>query len=327
MMNSNQEIMVTVQCLTYNHAAYISQCLDGFLMQKTTFKFEVLVHDDASTDGTTEILKEYVSKYPDIIKPIIETENQYGKMGFSGIFTLMNQRSKGKYIAFCEGDDYWIDPLKLQKQVDFLEHSPNYGLVYTNVDFLYQKNNHYKRNMLTNGALKQSFDFESHLLNKGYIAPCTWLFRKEFVLNDNTNSYVDATFPLALDIFAVSKIYFLNNSTAVYRVLPESASHSKSLLKQYIYGIGIFQIQKDYIAKYKVNDKVVERIYTNTYKKLLAKSIILKKDDFVLEAINYLRCKNEITEFKTKLLIFLYGLCPVFTRCILKVKSGYSSLK
>lgn len=125
-MSSNQEVMVTVLCLTYNHMAYIKQCLDGFLMQDTSFKFEVIVHDDASTDGTTEILKEYVLKYPDIIRPIIETENQYTKVGFSGMFLQMSRKSNGKYIALCEGDDYWTDPYKLQKQVDFLESHPDY---------------------------------------------------------------------------------------------------------------------------------------------------------------------------------------------------------
>lgn len=327
MLDSNQEIMVTVQCLTYNHAAYIRQCLDGFLMQKTSFKFEVIVHDDASTDGTTEILKEYALKFPDIIKPIIETENQYIKIGFSGILALMHQRSRGKYIAFCEGDDYWTDSLKLQKQVDFLEQNSNYGLVYTNVDFYYQKENRYERKKITDGTLKQSFDFESHLLNKGYIAPCTWLLRKELITNDNKNSYVDTTFPLALDIYAVSKIYFLDDSTAVYRVLPESASHSKSLLKQYSFAIGIFQIQKDYIAKYKITDKVKEIVYLNTYKKLLSKAIVLENNNFVTEAINYLKSKKTITEFKVKLLVFLYGLCPKFIRYILKVKFKCCGLK
>ena len=96
------------------------QCLDGFMMQQTNFAFEVLIHDDASTDGTTEIIKEYEAKYPEIIKPIYEEENQWVK-GRRGSAVFNFPRAKGKYIAMCEGDDYWTDPLKLQKQVDFLE--------------------------------------------------------------------------------------------------------------------------------------------------------------------------------------------------------------
>ena len=118
-------LMVTIRCLTYNHEQYIRQCLDGFVMQKTNFRFEAIVHDDASTDGTAKIIREYAEKYPDIIKPIFETENQYSKRDGS-IGRIMNEHTHGKYIAICEGDDYWIDPYKLQKQVDFLESHPDY---------------------------------------------------------------------------------------------------------------------------------------------------------------------------------------------------------
>ena len=131
MNGDSRPLMVTIQCLTYNHEPYIRQCLDGFVMQKTNFRFEAIVHDDASTDGTADIIREYAEKYPDIIKPIIETENQYSKHDGS-LDRIMDEHTHGKYVAFCEGDDYWIDPLKLQKQVDFLESNLDYGLVYTN---------------------------------------------------------------------------------------------------------------------------------------------------------------------------------------------------
>lgn len=208
-MNSNQEIMVTVQCLTYNHAAYIRQCLDGFLMQKTTFKFEVLVHDDASTDGTTEILKEYVSKYPDIIKPIVETENQYGKIGFSGIFALMNQRSKGKYIAFCEGDDYWIDPLKLQKQVDFLESHPDYGMIYTAFDRVDVNGNTIVNDKQLNRQLNRSKSgwLFYDLILGNFIQTLTVMMRKNALVNIETYYDKIYDYPLYLHISGKSKVY------------------------------------------------------------------------------------------------------------------------
>lgn len=111
-------IMVSIRCTVYNHEPYLRDCLEGFIMQKTNFRIEAIVHDDASTDGSATIIKEYAEKYPDIIKPIYEVENQYSKHNGS-LERIMNEACKGKYIAFCEGDDYWIDPLKLQKQVDF----------------------------------------------------------------------------------------------------------------------------------------------------------------------------------------------------------------
>jgi len=127
--NEINEVMVSVFCETFNHEPFIRQCLDGMLMQKTDFAFEVLIHDDASTDHTQMIIKEYAEKYPDIIKPILQHENQYSK-GVDIWQTFQMPRARGKYIALCEGDDYWTDPLKLQKQVDFLETHLDFSMCF-----------------------------------------------------------------------------------------------------------------------------------------------------------------------------------------------------
>lgn len=116
-------IMVSVICNAYQHENVIRDALEGFVMQKTNFPFEVLIHDDASSDGTAAIIREYEEKYPEIIKPIYSKENQYSKRDGS-LPRLQYGRVKGKYIAFCEGDDYWTDPEKLQKQFDALEAHP-----------------------------------------------------------------------------------------------------------------------------------------------------------------------------------------------------------
>ena len=120
-MNGNIE--VSIVCNAYNHENYIRDALESFLMQKTNFKFEVLVHDDASTDKTAEIIREYEEKYPEIIKPVYQKENQYSQ-GVKYANVYQYPRVKGKYIAVCEGDDYWTDPYKLQKQFDALENNP-----------------------------------------------------------------------------------------------------------------------------------------------------------------------------------------------------------
>lgn len=119
----DKEIMVSVICNAYNQEKYIAQTLESFVTQKTNFPFEVLVHDDASTDGTTQIIRSYAEKYPEIVKPYIQTENQYSQhIPLTRKFQY--SRAKGKYLAWCEGDDYWTDPFKLQKQVDALEQHP-----------------------------------------------------------------------------------------------------------------------------------------------------------------------------------------------------------
>ena len=128
--------LVSICCITYNHVNYIRQALDGFMMQKTDFPFEVLVYDDSSNDGTSEIIREYELKYPGIIKPIINDENQFSK-GLRGInFKFNFPRARGKYLAICEGDDYWTDPNKLQLQVGFLEKNPEFSFSLHHADKL-----------------------------------------------------------------------------------------------------------------------------------------------------------------------------------------------
>lgn len=119
-----EEVLVSIICITYNHEKYIQKCLDGFIAQKTNFKFEVLVHDDASTDGTVKIIQSYQTKYPDVIKLFCEEENQYSK-GKYQIDKSLFPHVRGKYVAYCEGDDFWCDQNKLQRQFDILESNLN----------------------------------------------------------------------------------------------------------------------------------------------------------------------------------------------------------
>lgn len=120
------KIKLSIHCITYNHAPFIRKALDGFVMQKTNFPFEAVIGDDCSTDGTTEIIKEYAAKYPNIIKPIFHNKNTGGQQNY---FDVANACS-GEYVAMCEGDDYWTDENKLQKQVDFLDSHPECSICF-----------------------------------------------------------------------------------------------------------------------------------------------------------------------------------------------------
>ena len=118
--------LISIITLAYNHAPYIRQCIEGVVMQKTSFPIEMIIHDDASPDGTADIIREYEALYPDIIKPIYQEENQWSQK--KSIFNRhIAPKIRGKYLAMCEGDDYWTDPDKLQKQVEFLEANPDYS--------------------------------------------------------------------------------------------------------------------------------------------------------------------------------------------------------
>ena len=123
MQSASQKPLVSISCTAYNHEKYIAQAMDSFLQQEMSFPIEILVHDDASTDKTADIIRAYAEERPDIIKPIIQTENQFSK-GKRPAPQINYPRAEGKYIAVCEGDDYWTDPLKLQKQVEYLEANP-----------------------------------------------------------------------------------------------------------------------------------------------------------------------------------------------------------
>lgn len=119
--------VVTVYCMTYNHESYIEKTLEGFVSQQTNFRFKVIVHDDASTDGTAEIVRKYAEKYPDIIFPIFQTENKYSQH-ISIFDNFIKPELEGRYIAVCEGDDYWCDMQKLQMQYDYMEQHPECAL-------------------------------------------------------------------------------------------------------------------------------------------------------------------------------------------------------
>ena len=123
--------LVSICCTTFNHARYLRQTLDSFLAQECSFPFEILVHDDVSTDGTIEILKEYQARYPEIVKPLFEEENQYSK-GVPINETYNFPRAQGRYIALCEGDDYWCDTHKLQRQIAHMESDPTCTFSFTN---------------------------------------------------------------------------------------------------------------------------------------------------------------------------------------------------
>jgi glycosyltransferase involved in cell wall biosynthesis len=163
-----KNILVSICCITYNHANYIRECLNGFLGQRTNFEYEILIHDDASTDGTSEIIMEYALRHPDKIKPIIQRENKWSK-GQRGMNIKYNfSRAKGKFIALCDGDDFWIDPLKLQKQVDFLNNNKDYIVTYHNAKIVNEKGEIISKSKLKDKSKK---DLSALQLMQGEVPP------------------------------------------------------------------------------------------------------------------------------------------------------------
>lgn len=213
-----QKPVVSILCDTFNHEGFIKETLEGFLKQETIFPFEIIVHDDASKDATPAILKEYAERYPLIIKTVLQKENQYSqKINFWSDVTF--PMAQGKYIALCEGDDYWIDELKLQKQVDFLENNPDYVITWT--DFYTRKGTELVPNDFKE-SLPDVYTVDFDTLFKPY---CTYtltsLFRKEAV---DPLDYKKFKYGKDNTLYALALCHgkgaFLNFQAAVYRWHP-----------------------------------------------------------------------------------------------------------
>lgn len=209
--------LVSILCDAFKHEAYLRDALEGFLSQITTFPFEIIVHEDASPDGTPAVLKEFETRYPLLIKPIYQTENQYSRKGTRGIWGENTfPLAKGKYIALCEGDDYWIDPYKLQKQVDFLETHPDYVITWT--DFLQKKG----EELVPNDFQKTLPEVHTIDFNNLFVPYCTYtltsLFRRSAV---NPADFKDFEYLKDNTLYGLvlchGKGAFLNFQGGVYR--------------------------------------------------------------------------------------------------------------
>lgn len=226
MKNNIDKPLVSIQCLVYNHEPFLRRCLDGIVMQKTDFPFEAIVHDDVSTDGSVNIIREYAEKYPDIIKPIYEKENQFSKNDDS-LAKVLNNASSGKYIANCEGDDYWTDPLKLQKQVDFLEAHPEVSIC-THMFTLYNVASNSYTPFLSdytfikdNGKEVYYFDLDNYW-HRWAVQPITCVYRNLSCVSkmprEKYKIFYDATFYYYYLKLSGGKGAMLKDNMAVYRV-------------------------------------------------------------------------------------------------------------
>lgn len=248
-----KEYTVLIHCTTYNHGKYIKDALDGFVMQKCSYSFCAIIIDDCSTDNNAEIIREYAEKYPDIIKPILLGENhmQRGVLR-DPYFEKWHQCAK--YIAQCEGDDYWIDPYKLQKQLDFMETHPEYGVIHTNFDTIPIKR------LTSNIPVNETDEYLEDMLNGDYpIGTLTSLYRKSFheKLPDykKEKSFKMGDQPVWIEFASISKIKYINCVTAVYRITENSASHNKDIRKELDFYRSSMECRQFYAEKFNIKIK------------------------------------------------------------------------
>lgn len=278
----SSSIKLSICCLAYNHAKFIRQALDGFLMQKTNFPFEVLIHDDASTDGTADIIREYEAKYPDIIKPIYQTENQYSKGVDVSFINFL--RIQGEYVALCEGDDYWTDPLKLQKQVDFLDNHPDCSMCFHTAEETWE-NEPDRRDFIPKGKFYKSnqtiFDADD-LIHGLWIATASSVFRWVFHDKETLESWpkvINGDTYLFFLHAKYGKIGYIKEVMSVRRHQPTGIWQGKPLLK--------------HLGKHLYLWDVIDEMYDHKYKRALYK----KKRDILLQAYRQSVAANDFDQF------------------------------
>lgn len=287
-MDMVEEIMVSVYCLAYNHEKYIKDCLEGFVKQKTNFKYEVIVHDDASTDNTANIIKEYAERYPDIIKPIWQEENQYSQ-GVEIVDKFIGPLLKGKYVAICEGDDYWCDEHKLQRQVEILENHPEY------IACVHQTKtaNSSTGEVGLYSKLRKSgvIEIEKMLRDRGPVYHTSSLcYHKEALEEKPDFCYIVkgiGDYPKEFALALQGDIYYLNKVMSVYRQFTESSWSLKvknDILEKEKYYQEIIALLKavDSYSKYKYKDLFDKTILDFKYQmwKLNPQISVLKDEDF-----------------------------------------------
>ncbi|MCQ2053817.1 MAG: glycosyltransferase [Fibrobacter sp.] len=316
--------LVSILCATYNQEKYIAQTIEGFLIQKVDFPIEIIIHDDASTDGTADIVRKYEAEHPDLIKGIYQTENQYSKK--VPIWnTFIYPKATGKYFAECEGDDYWTDPSKLQRQVDFLESHPDYILSHTAFKYYDQNNGVF----LEDQSIKRNLEIQEKELEK---LSLNILDRNQYRIQTVTTLYRRELWSLITDSFAMSKYFLMGDTqlfffastlgkihydptvTSVYRLTPNSACHRGEKNKaQYRFNLSCEEMRV-YLSKYIQDEPTIQKFKTDfgraliryavfdpSFRSKIDESVISSKRKFVLFCARHSFVARKLIKMKWKL--------------------------
>lgn len=302
---------VSIFCTAYNHEKYISQALDSFLAQETDFDYEIIVTDDASTDSTPGILEEYAQNYPEKIRWFHQEKNLFSQGGINMIYeTVMYPNARGQYIAFCEGDDYWCDPHKLQIQVDYLDANPDCSACVHNSWYHYCESNRADELLVPESEDKDiSFGKIIQGLNNAFHTSSI-MARKEFIVNttdfeETAAKYGFLDYPWAINLALNGRVHFIDKPMSVYRV--NSIAESWRSGYDYNYGKktgfveGEIAMMKTLLPHLEGEEKeltekeLLKREYELDYLEGKAKELINKKYKSIY--------KNEPVAFKVKTML------------------------
>ena len=271
--------MVSVCMITYYHEHYIREAINGILMQDTNFEYELIVSNDASPDNTDKVVNDIINNHPK--GKLVKYHSHIKNLGImSNLLFALNQ-CKGKYIAMCEGDDYWITKDKLQKQVDILESNAKLGLVYTGVKFFEQKTK--KFTAINPRFAKNKEDIIPMMLESKFIEFATTLFRNEVlskvieIIKPELAKAVIGDTRILLETAYQSDIYFLNEVTTVYRVADGSASYPKQVDKFIFAIMDTYNCRKTFVERNELDAKLLSHSLCNTNRALINKAFVSNK--------------------------------------------------
>ena len=274
---------VSIICTNYNKGDWVREAIDSFLNQKTNFDFEIIIIDDASTDHSYEIIQEYQKKFPEKVRTFRNEVN----LGITRTWKKVCQEAKGQYIARCDSDDFWTDPLKLQKQVDLLDAATDSLWSNTEFDMVDLDGNLIQKDAFANKALPLIDSYEEMLVMKGMTMASTWLVDTALMQDVSaqiSDTAADDTFELQLELFKRTKISFLSDSTTVYRMNLGSDSKPMTLETAERRFTGILDSQIKYLNKYP--DQDIQRISHLALVKDRDLDILVFKKDRQIEDLN-----------------------------------------
>ncbi|MBN2466214.1 glycosyltransferase [candidate division WOR-3 bacterium] len=270
----NKDPLVSVHMLTYNHEPYIAQAIEGVLMQETDFPFELVIGEDCSTDRTREIVLAFQKKHPETVRVITSERN----VGPSANELRTDKACRGKYLAYCEGDDYWHHPLKLQKQTDYLEAHPEAGMVHSGADIYHVETGRRLRWRPESAPGGEQDDVFTRMLTFKYRHPsvCTVCIRRDLyrsIRAGNPDNYRDEFLmtdtQTILEAARAAGVGFLSESLATHNVLPESLAHSRDVGRRIRFVESEYKLALHLARKHGCSAEVLDRIHATRSRQLL----------------------------------------------------------
>lgn len=313
--------LVNVIMPCYNQEQYIQQAIESVLMQKTTFPFQLLISDDDSNDNTRVICSRYAENYPNKIKFISNKTNKGLLKNYKELFNLC----VGKYIAILEGDDYWTDENKLQKQIDFFDINPRIGLIHSDCDLLYESGkitlDKNKDNVVNGNVTK-------YMLQNNFITPLTVMFKKElFDKHINIDEYIKNDFktldyPMFLEFSQQTNFKYQDEKFGVYRILNNSISKNIDPNKQLFFFKSTFDIQSYIIRKHNLNYDLLKNCENQYYLDCLTTYIFSRN----YKKINELRKKIKPLNIKA-IILAIISRFKILMSCYIKINILRQKLK